>query len=60
METVSEGVALSEMLLNDEVKEMMNYYHISTEIQKTENFTVGLLIGLIHFCMYFCQLRIVL
>jgi hypothetical protein len=32
METVSEGADLSEMLLNDEVKEMMDYYHIATEI----------------------------
>jgi hypothetical protein len=44
METISEGAALSEMLLNDEVKEMMDYYQdIATEIQQSENFTVVLI-----------------
>ena len=31
MGTVSVGAALSEMFLNEEVREMMNYRHIATE-----------------------------
>ena len=31
MEIVSVGATLSEMLSNDEIREMMNYHHIATE-----------------------------
>jgi hypothetical protein len=35
MGIVSVGASLSEMLLNDEIRETINYYHIATENYET-------------------------
>jgi hypothetical protein len=35
IEIVSVGAPLSEMILNDEVREMMDYHHIATENHET-------------------------